>query len=189
MGQRSILKPEFQKRRRAELNRPVFEWGGVFEKWARGFVKRNFWRVSALFLSEEDALQECAIVFVRCRNKYAGKLDEPKHMMALYQMALTRAWHTFATKDPHFRWAENSSALPPSMAHNDGPLAVLLSQCDAELKTLMRAISNAPSEFLSLVFENDDQDTGRITRKAALVLGVKYNGRDLVGELRDLLSA
>ncbi len=191
MGKQSVLNPALRKRRRAELNRPLFEWGGVFEKWSRGFVKRNFWRVSAVFLSEEDALQECATVFLHCRNKYAGKLDEPKHLMALYQTALTRAWHTFASKDPHFRCAflEDDPYKPENKpTYNDGPLSVMLSQCDAELSAVIHALVDAPSEFLTIIFGNDADDTVMATRRISRMFHIKAGDRDLIAELRELLA-
>lgn len=192
MGKRSVLKAEFQRKRRAELTVPVFEWGGVFENWSRGFVKRNFWRVSAIFSSEEDALQECAAIFVHCRNKYACKLDEPKHMMSLYQTALTRAWHTYASKDPHFRYSYlEEKAAQQEDTHavlNDGPLAVALSQCDAELSTVIHAIIEAPAEFLAIIFGNDD-DTQKITQRISRIFRINAGDRDLIAELRELLSS
>jgi len=189
MGKQSVLDPALRKYSRPRLNRPVFEWGGVFEKWSRGFVKRNFWRVSALFLTEEDALQECAAIFLHCRNKYAGKLDEPKHLMALYQTALTRAWHTFASRDPHFRCVfmdDDTPSYDPEPTYNGGPLSVLLSQCDAELRALITAIAEAPSEFLGIIFGDDD--TMRITNRVSRMYRIKAGKRDLVNELRELLE-
>ena len=187
---REVLEPTLRRYRRSELNRPVFEWGGVFEKWSRGFVKRNFWRVAALFLSEEDALQECAAIFTHCRNRYAGKLDEPKHLMALYQTALNRAWNTFSSKDPHFRCIfvehEQIPIEEPAELAWDGKLAALVSQVDGELKQAIVAIINAPEEFLSIIF--DGNDTQRSTRRLSRMFGIKSGDRDLVVELRELLA-
>lgn len=188
MGKKSVLKPELRRKRRPELNIPIFEWGGVFENWSRSFVKRNFWRVSALFSSEEDALQECAAIFVHCRNKYMGKIVEAKHLMALYQTALTRAWHTFASKDPHFRcsFIEDDPKHDVGAVFSDGPLAVLLSQCDAELCAVIHAIVEAPTEFLTIIFNGED--TVKITQRISRMFRIKAGNRDLIAELRTMLS-
>lgn len=194
MGKQSVLNPTFRRKLRPVLDRPVFEWGGVFESWSRGFVKRNFWRVSALFLSEEDALQECAAIFLHCRNKYAGKLDEPKHLMALYQTALTRAWHTFASQDPHFRCAfiEDDAMKCEAESepdYNCGPLAVLLTQCDAQLRAVIHAIIEAPNEFLHIIFGDAKEcDTLLATRRLSRMFRIRADDRDLVAELRALLT-
>ena len=191
MGKQSVLDPALRRYRRAELNRPTFEWGGVFEKWSRGFVKRNFWRVSAVFVTEEDALQECAVVFIRCRNKYAGKLDEAKHLMALYQTALTRAWHSFARRDPHFRHSylnddKTHMEMQITPTYSEGPIAAALAKCDAELTALIHAIVEAPAEFLAIIFQDDD--TQRITNRVSRMFRIKAGERDLVAELRALLT-
>ena len=193
-GQRTALDSSLRRRRRAELNRPFFEWNGIFEKWSRGFVRRNFWRVSATFLSEEDALQECVVVFLHCRNKYAGKLDEPQHLMALYKTALTRAWHTYASKDPHFRCSfveddtKQLEAVEPDSGESvwDQRLASFATEVDNELRAMITAIISAPDEFLAIMFSGND--TKMISRRIARMFGIKAGERDLVAELRKLVG-
>ena len=85
---------------------PLPEWGGAFEKYARGFVSRNFWRVQALYGSEEDAVQECALLFIRIIKKYADTAHNPKHFMALYKTTLQREFHSRALLDPRHRAEE-----------------------------------------------------------------------------------
>jgi len=186
MARQGVLNPKFICKRRPELAIPTFEWGGIFEQWARGFVRRNFWRVASIFMTEEDALQECAVVFVVCRNKYTGLIREAKHMMALYKTALTRAWHSFAVRDPHYRTELSETIEITEIDYNHGPLATLLTQVDGELRAAIVAIINAPDEFLSMIFEGGN--TKQITRRLSRMFRIKAGERDLITELRDLLA-
>lgn len=186
---RPTLRPELRRKQRSRLNfAPIFEWGDVFESWSRQFVRRQFWRVQATFITEEDALQECAAVFIHCRNKYAGRIREPRHMMSLYQTALTRTWNSLSARDPGYRTSEFN---PDLHTHNEseeggGMLAVLFAQCDSELRDLTLAIVNAPAELLAIVFR--DNDTSMITRRLSRMFRIKAGKRDLVAELHDLLN-
>lgn len=188
MVKRGLLDTAQRRKQRAALNIPVFEWGGVFENWSRKFVKRNFWRVSAIFQTEEDALQECASVFVHCRNKYAGKLDGPQHLMAIYKTALQRAWHTFAARDPQFRFVfmEESVDGIEGFTDNETPLSALISQVDEELQAVIEAVLAAPAEFISIIFRGTD--TLLMTRRLARMFNINAGKRDLVIELRELLA-
>lgn len=167
---------------------PVFPWGGAFEAYARGFVARNFWRVRHLLLSEEDARQECAIVFLRCQRAYRGDADNPRHMMALYKTALAREWHTLSTKDSQRRSAleeARSYDLPDQIDHCAGFLAAALASHGEEMRDLLSLLANAPSEVLGLIFLDDD--LAGINRRLKRFLGIKDRSRDLMSELRDAL--
>jgi len=186
--QRTPLPASLKRYQRSKFIPIIFEWNGVFENWSRKFVKRNFWRVAAIFQTEEDALQECAAIFIKCRNRYIGRVVEARHMMALYQTALNRSWNTFSSRDPHFRVVfaerEEMSIDEPETAW-DMKLSKLLSEVDAELKVAIIAIIEAPDEFLSIIFKGDD--TKKITNRLSRMFGIRAGDRDLVVELRSLL--
>jgi hypothetical protein len=166
---------------------PRFDWGGAFEGWARGFVKRNLWRVDKLLGDEEDAIQECALVFVRCKNKYEGRIDNPAWMMALFKSAVAHHWHVIASKnDP----AKEMQAPDPDFGtdRNHGQFMIALSEAQSEIRDLMNALLSAPSEILSIVFRDDDPIL--LNRRVKRLFGISGTGmRDLMAELRDLLSA
>jgi hypothetical protein len=165
---------------------PRFDWGSPFEGWARGFVKRNLWRVDKLLGDEEDGLQECALVFVRCRNKYEGRIDNPAWMMALFKSAVAHHWHDLArTNDP----AKEMQTPDPDFGtdRNHGHFMVALSEAKSEIQDLMNALLSAPSELLSIIFRDDDPVL--LNRRVKRLFGISGTGmRDLMAELRDLLS-
>lgn len=173
-------------RRAVLIKKPVtFEWKGAFENWSKGFVARNFWRVRALFLDEEDALQECALIFVRCCNAYAGKVDNPRWLMALFKRAVANDWHTFSQKDTRIR----EVPLPDEEEgydYNAGMLMAAIAQGSDELKTALSAILAAPTELLSLVFFDDD--LVKINKRVKRFFGISNSTRDIIGELRELLT-
>lgn len=176
----------------------VFEWGGAFEGYARGHVKRNFWRVRELLGSEEDAMQECAITFVQCVKRYGATVDNPAWMMALYKRALAMDWATMAVKDGRMR----SIPIPDEaegIDYNYGDLASAISGGSAELQEVVRVIASAPAEFLGLMFSRaeaihaDDpavaaEAAATLNRRIKRLLRISNPAADIVSELRDALS-
>ena len=162
--------------------RPDYQWGGVFEKWARGWVERNFWRVQHHFLDKEDALQECASTFVYCLNHYKGPPDQPKLMMAYFKMAVSRDWHTYATKATRIR----ELPIPEEAERVDfshGPLAAALANASSDLKDFLRTVENAPADFLKLIL-TDELSPARIKH----LCGIKGSAATMLEELKTLLA-
>lgn len=185
---------------RVIIKKPIvrFEWRGAFEGWSRNWVHRNFWRVRELFGSEDDALQECALIFVRCCRAYEGKVDNPAWLMALFKRAVANDWHTFAQKDGRFR----SLPLPEpedEIDHNPGVLSAALASGSDELKQFLTVLAEAPAEFLSLLLGDADQ-IATMSSDAAAVCAKRFNQRirrllgilnpavDVVSELRAILE-
>lgn len=176
-------------------SRPSFKWGGVFELWARNYVGRHYWRVRHVFASKEDALQECALVFTECLNKYEYRVDKPQWMMALFKTSVVRMWHTAATKDTKNRVEfayEDTTLLDKRVDFNHGPLVVALSEHGQDLKELAEVLLTAPAEFLMLIFRGDAEDgtvdTADVTRRVKRLFGMSIGARDLFAELRGILS-
>lgn len=175
-----------------------FNWGGAFEGYARGFVRRNFWRVRELLGTEEDALQECALIFVRCKNLYEGKVDNDAWFMSLYKRALALEWITMSGKDSRIR----SVPVPEDaqgIDHNVGELSAAIAGGSAELKRLFSVLANAPSEFLSLMFNKAElvmsdnpsiaqEASVKLNRRLRRLLGIKNASADIVSEMRAILD-
>lgn len=174
-----------------------FDWGGAFEGYARGYVRRNFWRVRELCGSEEDALQECALIFVRCKNLYEGKVNNPAWFMALYKKALAMEWITMSAKDSRLR----AIPLPEPAAgidHNLGMLSAAISGGSAELQKFFSVLAGAPAEFLGLMFNkaelvlSEDQAvaqeaSSRLNRRIKRLLGISNASTDILSEMRAIL--
>jgi len=168
---------------------PSFEWGGVFEAWARNFIRRNHWRIRYIYGGEDDALQECAIVFLRISRKYPG-IIEPRHMMALFKLAVINDFNTASTKDskqrpvalvdPDFQVQPNDSYFRAAMAFLSG-----------EARTAVDAIMSAPAEFLDLLTAGasiaDEAGAAQFNARCKRLLRLDKKA-DIAAEINDLLS-
>ena len=173
------------KLKRADLKRrlPVFVWGGVFEYWARGYASRNMWRVKEVFGDYEDAVQECALIFTRCANKYNGTIDNPKWMMALFKRAVENEFNSYAVKDGRMR---ELPMLEEQIDHNPGFLIAAVANASEELRAFIDAFVNTPTELADLILSGND--LASITRKARRLLGISKTSHDFMAELRDILT-
>ena len=162
-----------------------YEWGGSFEGWARGYVIRNFWRVREHFGETDDAVQECAAIFVRCCQRYNGPPEQPKLMMAYFKSAVTNDFNTFAVRDGEQR------ALPvptpeEQLDFSHGPLAAAIGKGSQELREFLHTVETAPADFLAMLFKDDDlQALGKRIRR---LCRIKNPAVDVLAELREILS-
>lgn len=187
------------------------EWGGVFEQWARRWVARNQWRVAHTVGGREDCMQECALIFTRCHNRYADKVDNPAWFMALFKVAVSNTWILLSKRDSRARRvkAELEARAPrikgatlrgpgsgTELAHapidehmaayNDGPLLAALREGSDELRCVLETIANAPAEALSIMFGGKNAKANNIRLRRFCQLP----GRpEVLSELRELLSA
>ena len=186
---------------RVTLKKPpeLYKWtGSVFELYSRNWVRRNFWRVREVVGSEEDALQECAITFLRCIRYYQHTVNNPAWMMSLFKQALARDWHDLATKDDRVR-----SVPPPAdeegLDFNSGYLSALLSSGSAELGRFLSAIATAPAELVGLLLVGSEELAkaapedkapllARMDQRVRRLLGIKDSAAAVVSELHELLS-
>lgn len=201
-GQKLRLKLKGVKKERLEKPPVQIEWSGVFEGYARNYVSRNLWRVSAYLGDRDDALQQCALTFYECKARYQNHVDNPAWFMALYKRALMMDFADISRKDFRLRDTPMPLADEP-VDFNAGPLISSINQCSDDIKELLVAIFDSPAQLLSLVF--GDYDANKEGKRAAAreqeertklnsrirhLLGISASAdRDLVAELRDALSA
>lgn len=173
---------------RKELTPPLegkVQWPGVFEGYARKWVSRHFWRVRASLGSEEDALQECALIYVRCYNYYKWKVDNAAWFMSLYKLALVNDWNTLSVADSRFR----ATVPPPSVDTIEPPsgmLAARLHSASDELKHVLSVISEAPAELLGMMLGSTSERINN--RTLCRWSGIRHGEANILGELRDLLT-
>ncbi len=168
----------------------LYSWEGPFEKWSRSWVRRNFWRVRHIFLTEEDALQECALIFVRCVRLYQLRIDNPAWLMSLFKTAVANDWITFSIKDRRGRDTQESvnADLPQTTTDfNEGPLYAALANASSELKQVLTVIAGAPNELLELMFKNDNATLEKVNCRLCRLSGISAK-HDVVAELRNLLG-
>lgn len=185
------------KRRPLDRHR-FFPWKGAFENWARKWVSTNFWRVRHYFPSEEDALQQCAMLHAYCIEKYAHKVDNAAWMMALFKLAVQTEWHTYARKDQRLR--DTTCLIDPEAYdylleqqtdYSSGPLAAAFAKGSEELKQVILILLAAPSEMVDMIFpaalRRTAADHERINRRLRRLCRIKTEV-DVLSELRALLS-
>lgn len=134
-------------------------WGGTFENWSRTFVDRNWWRVCRLYGTKEDGLQECALVFVRCRNRYLYICDNGAWFMSLYKRAVHNEFNVASVRETKRRRTERemntgtelAMLQAPSSDANLGPLLSQVRGCSAELRAALLIMAKTPAEVLSLM--------------------------------------
>lgn len=102
-GPREIL------RKRLTIYEPV--WMDV-APWTNMFLKKNYWRVAALY-EWEDVLQEARYTFVRTCNKYCTKyprVTKKSHFVSLYIRLFTNWFHTLSRQRFEGRaWANTTT--------------------------------------------------------------------------------
>lgn len=181
MARRAVLEDHLKFKPRPQ---PKFEWRGVFENYARSFVHKNHWRVRERFGSEEDALQEAALVFMDCLRRYSDRVEEPKHLMALFKRMLATHWHDASVVDTRIR-----SVPPPDdeeqLDFSIGPLSAALSSASEDLRIFVATLATAPADFLAALLANDDPNL--LARRVARLCGIK-KAATVLAELRSLLS-
>jgi DNA-directed RNA polymerase specialized sigma24 family protein len=132
---------------------PDWQWGNPFEGWARNFVRRNSWRVTRSIGEYEDCLQECALVFARCRNKYRGKVKDPAHFMALFQRAVRNQFHIRAVEDYRFRLSLEKQRSLPAIQEEDPNASIvdIWESSSEELQRFLKTLADSPAELLELL--------------------------------------
>jgi hypothetical protein len=149
-------------RKPLRLINPRFD-GTAFEQWSRNFVNKNFWRVEEVHLTKEDSIQECAVVFFRCKNKYSYTVDNLAWFMSLFKRAVSNEFHVASVKNTLRRENEIVSSvicdtgLQQMTDDNIGPLMQQLRACGNELRDAIEIMHRAPDQYLSCMLGHESQ--------------------------------
>lgn len=166
------------------------EWNAAFEGWSRNFIRRNHWRVAAI-LEPEEAVQECALVFARCADRYAGKVDNPAWFMSLFQRAVGNHFNNLALSNERAARAAAAIAELPNPNHiewNNGPLLTALGEASEELRqVLVLALVKAPHELARLMLGGPRSDPAAWSRSLCRWARLPVRN-DLIRELKKLLG-
>lgn len=150
------------------------EFTGPIEGYVVNGMKANYFRVERS-LTREEYLQEAYLVFLRVKAKYEGKVEEPKHFMALFKRAWANELNDLATRDTHNRifvamptrrgddGDEAMEVEPVGELDNDGLLATMIRQAPQEVALVLRLFLSAPQEVLELALQSW-RGTGRRRR-------------------------
>ena len=149
-------------------NKPAFvpTWeNSPFQHWAIKFVRKNQWRVTHILPTKEDGLQECGVVFTKCKNAYVGSVDNPKWFMGLFQRSVHNQWALLARRNAKIAQVnqslddgldlENVSANVDSLGQNNlGPISLRLQFASEEFNAVMRGLADAPAEVVNSLLES-----------------------------------
>jgi hypothetical protein len=145
----------------------------------------------------EDAVQECAAVFVRCKNLYEGKVDNPKWFMSLLKISIVNEFNTMAKRCGRDRAAETDwvtaqvELLDGAVDHNNGGLLAALSEASEELREVLMVVAKAPAELLELLLPGEGEptpDDASWSRRLCRICRVGTINEAIVTELRELFT-
>jgi len=180
-------------------------WDGSFERWARRYVHLNHWRIAAFVGDKDDALQECALVYLHIVQYYWGKkaangqtIDNPAWLMALFKVAVARRWidaSRHLARQNEFQDQLSDVAhvyreMAQSSMHGvkEIELNAEIASASHELQSVIRLIANAPHEVLELLLPASFSKKSK--RKLCRFAGVHRTARaDVTRELHALITA
>lgn len=129
----------------------VPRWVGPIQGHAINQARRFYPQLAAHF-EFEDLLQESYIVFLRCKRRYHGKVDNPAWFMSLFKTALHNQFLKLISSRPGYNliedYAEDSIREPVGDTENSGFLSHLLSQLPVEILQLLRDATLSTHEQL-----------------------------------------
>lgn len=163
------------------MKRPLVleAWPGIWEKWARGYCRRNLWRVNHSLGSMEDAMAECTVLFVDCQRRYGRTVNAAPQFMYLYQMMVKSRFNKLSNKDTAARNLDAcvmTEATPETLT-----TGVQWREATDELREVLRVLYEAPSETLEAIFG----DASVLFKKFGSYLGIDTR-KPLVSELKVL---
>lgn len=135
---------------------PVLEdWPGPWERWARSYSAKHLWRVTNVIGNDiEDAVAECALVYVECRLRYGTKINSPAHFCALYKLCVSSWFNTLSTMDTHFKIANDAQLLHEEPIEELDELVdfrMKVETANSEIRDIVNIFCNTPAEFMEVL--------------------------------------
>lgn len=168
--------------------------------WTASYVKKNLWKVASARGDFDDLMQDCWIVFHRCRTKYSGIVDNPAWFMSLYKRAIACEFIDMAkdaTNNRHEIVMSNVGALNEDGTtsfdlgevvgelSNEGEMRVMIRQAPSEVRAVLAIMLNAPLEVLEMLQEAFKTGAcSKVNRRLCMFIGIEEE-TDLLGRVRD----
>jgi len=168
----------------------IADWeGSVYQKWARAFCLKNFWRVSHTLVDIEDMMSECALQYVDCRKRYGSTVNHPKQFMYLFMRGVRMVINTLSTKDSKSRKViQQISEKKLSCTHPQADVSAALSYASDELKEVLKVFLEAPKEILSTLGSEVDTPKQFFKKVVAYCKIDEKRSVELARELETLLD-
>ena len=137
------------------------QWEGEHEGYATNYMAKHHWRIRST-VPWQDAMQEAAYVFMRCKRRYAATVTEPAHFMALFKTSLANRVNDLANENTerraHTSLDHGDGGINPEHGDtdatgdtdNDGALAVAIRQAPREVQMVLSLLLGAPQELLDV---------------------------------------
>lgn len=129
----------------------VPRWVGPVQGFAINTARRYYPRLSPHH-EFEDLLQEAYIVFLRCKRRYQGHVDNGAWFMALYRTALQNQFLRLISTAPRYNliedYAEDSIHEPIGEVENFGHFSRLLAELPKEILQQLSDAATSTDESL-----------------------------------------
>jgi hypothetical protein len=149
---------------RIRADKYIPDWNGVYKRYAQKLINKDLWKYQNLGYEKSDLLQEAWVSFDFCVKRYTTK--EPRHFMSLFKKRLhCQLWYlsqasskgNFIVHDTYdeqnYDGVVNNKLLAKGkLDYNTGPLNILLERAPAEIKEVLNALVNAPSDLVDELF-------------------------------------
>lgn len=153
-------------------------WPGPWKLWAEKFCRTNAWRVATYLGDYDDAVAECAYIFVECQKKYGDKVESPAHFMRLYQRMVVTWFHDWSNGDTEQREVSKIIIDRGESIDLDKLLLHKTRKCSSEVKHVVTLLLNAPAEAVKILAADcrevsDVQSASKFLRNLMQVSGIK----------------
>ena len=130
----------------------IEDWeGSPYQKWAKNFCYRNYWRVRSALGDYDDCMQKCALDYVVCRQRYGMTCNHPSQFMYLYKIWVVAEFDTLSVKDSHIRETKSKISKVEPTTESDAQLMVKLSGASDELKQVLKIFLTSPQEMMDVL--------------------------------------
>ena len=165
----------------------------VFEGYAITYLHKNYWKFQHTIGDWEDACQEACWAYYYCRRKYGATVENIRHFMSLYKRCLSTWFIDWATwtskvKEGEAYYAEHAKRQSESTC-SEAELALILRDASNELKEVVNAIFETPSEVLVTLSTDLRSGIDLFFQKIVVYCGFPLQkAPELEAELRDRLT-
>ena len=153
----------------------IVPWPGPWKPWAEKYCRNNAWRFRYYLGEYEDAVAECALIYLDVRRMYGATVMNNKHFMALYKLTVNSWFNTYSVDD--YRRRSVFTPMPEgelgiaSTMDLDHLLLHKTRDSSPEVKEVVRLLLQAPTEAAETIMRDINTTKGflkKIIKKAGI---------------------
>lgn len=165
------------------------QWEGSIKSWASKFIIENQWHCDRIH-EFDDLLQDAHLIYLKIAERYP-RVVEPKHFMALFQVALRNKIHDHSRYMRRKRLLHEETSVDAAEiiasqvgeTTNHGYLRALIAEAPEELRLALILLETQPETLRTQVPGLRENLNMRLRR----ILGVEGKF-DFAGLLRSMLT-